>query len=138
MERKEFLSLVGASASSMLFGCLAGCSKSQGYSPGPPANVDFTLDLTQPSNAALQTNGDCIYNNGILIAHTLSGQFIAVYQICTHQNYTINYIAQNHVFYCSAHGGTYSENGQVVGGPPPAPLTSYTTFLNGNNLRIYS
>jgi cytochrome b6-f complex iron-sulfur subunit len=138
MERKEFLSLLGLSASAMVMSCI-GCSKnSNSGSSTPPSNVDFTLDLSQSANASLNTNGGFIYQNGIIIARTLTGAFIAVQQICTHENFSITYQASNHRFYCSGHGGTFSETGQVTGGPPPASLRKYNTSLNGNMLRIYS
>jgi cytochrome b6-f complex iron-sulfur subunit len=126
MERKDFLSMLGMGASGLVLGCLGGCSKGQGVSTAAPSNVDFTLDLTQAPNAALKNNGGYIYNSGIIIAKTSAGQYIAVSQICTHQNYSVGY------------GGTYAENGQILGGPPPRSLTSYNTSLNGNMLRIYS
>ena len=138
MDRNEFLSLLGLTASSMVFGCFTGCSKGQGSSAPAPVNVDFTLDLTQAGNIPLQTNGGYIYSNGIIIARTLSGQFIALSQTCTHQNFSVNYVPQSHLFYCGGHGATYSENGQVTGGPAPASLTSYHTTLSGNSLRVYS
>ena len=138
MERKYFLSLIGMGASSLVLGCLAGCTKGQGTSSPAPTNVDFTLDLTQPANAQLNNNGGFIYNNGIIIARTLAGQFIAVSQICTHQNVSVSYIASSHEFYCSGHGGVYSETGQVISGPPPAALVTYKTSLNGTMLRVYS
>jgi Rieske Fe-S protein len=138
MERKEFLSLVGITASSFVMGCI-GCSKNNsiGSSVGP-SNVDFTLDLSQSANAALNSNGSFLYKNDIIIARTLNGDFIAVQQICTHQNFSVTYQAGSHRFYCGGHGGTFSETGQVTGGPPPAPLTKYNTALTGNMLRIYS
>ncbi|HEY8688305.1 MAG TPA: Rieske 2Fe-2S domain-containing protein [Chitinophagaceae bacterium] len=138
MERKDFLSMLGMGTTGLVLGCLSGCSKGQGVSSSAPTNVDFTLDLTQAPNAALKNNGGFIYNSGLIIARTLAGQYIAVSQTCTHQNYSVGYIAASHEFYCSAHGGTYAENGQVFGGPPPRSLTSYNTSLNGNMLRIYS
>ena len=138
MERKEFLSLLGMGASSLVLGCLAGCSKGQGISAAAPTNVDFTLDLTQAANARLNTNGGFIYSSGIIIARTLAGNYIAVSQTCTHQNFSVAYIASSNEFYCSAHGGTYSQTGKVISGPPPASLVQYNTSLNGNMLRVYS
>lgn len=138
MERKEFLSMIGLSASTLVLGCLGACTKSQGTSAPAPTNVDFTLDLTQTANQPLNTAGGYVYRNGIIIAHALGGQYIAVSQTCTHQNFTINYIGDKHEFYCSGHGATFSESGQVTGGPARSPLTVYQTALNGNTLRIYS
>ena len=59
MERKEFLSLIGMSASTLVLGCLAGCSKSSNGTSGGstgPTGVDFTLDLSLAANAQLKTN----------------------------------------------------------------------------------
>jgi cytochrome b6-f complex iron-sulfur subunit len=138
MERKEFLSLLGLSAGSLVAGCLGGCTKSMGGGSVGPTGVDFTLDLTQSSNAALLTNGGYVYRNGIIVARTLSGDYIAVQQVCTHESFSIIYQANVHRFYCNGHGATFGENGQVTGGPAPRNLTTYKTSLSGNSLRIYS
>lgn len=130
---------MGLGATAALAGCLAGCSKNVGTgSTNGPTGVDFTLDLTQSANAALQTNGGYVYRSGIIVARTLNGNFIAVQQVCTHENFSVIYEAGSHRFYCNGHGGTFSESGQVLGGPPPRPLTSYNTSLSGNSLRVYS
>jgi cytochrome b6-f complex iron-sulfur subunit len=137
MDRKEFLSLITLTATSVAFPCLSGCSKSNtSSSPAAPTNVDFTIDLN--TNTQLNTNGGYIYSNGIIVARTLTGQFIAVQQVCTHENFTLVYQGSGHRFYCDGHGGTFNESGQVTGGPPPAALTKYNTSLNGNLLRVYS
>ena len=138
MERKQFLSLIGLSASSLVASGLGGCSKGQGTSVLAPTNVDFILDLTQSANQPLTTAGGFVYRNGIIIAQTLGGQYIAVSQTCTHQNFTVTYVPGNHDFYCSGHGASFSESGQVTGGPARRPLATYQTSLNGNLLRVYS
>jgi cytochrome b6-f complex iron-sulfur subunit len=140
MERKEFLSLLGLSTSSLVVGCLAGCSKNSanGGSTTGPSNVEFTIDLTQAAYSQLKNNGGYIYINSVLVARTLSGQYIAVQQVCTHENFSLVYQANYQRFYCDGHGGTFSESGAVTGGPPPRSLTRYNTTLNGNMLRVYS
>ncbi len=138
MDRKEFISLAGfGSLSVFTAACLASCSKS-GTVPAAPANVDFTLDLTQPANAALLTNGGYIYSNGIITARTISGTYIAVSQYCTHQGQAVTYQGQGQNFYCSAHGASFSNTGAVTGGPAPSALKQYNTALNGTMLRVYS
>lgn len=139
MDRKVFLSLIGLSATSVVAGCLSGCTKNAGTGgTTAPTGVDFTLDLTQSVNAALLTNGGYVYHNGVIVARTMSGDYIAVQQVCTHQSFSVIYQGSNHRFYCNGHGGTFAENGAVTGGPPPRPLTSYNTSLSGNSLRVYS
>ncbi len=141
MERKEFLSLLGSGSASMLaVMCLGGCSKS-GNTAGnmtPPANVDFALDLSLPVNAALAGIGGYLYANGIIVAHSVSGNYVAVSQACTHQGVTVKYIGSSHNFYCIAHGSSFSETGAVTGGPASGSLKQYQTSLSGTMLRIFS
>ena len=140
MDRKEFLSLIGLSSAGLAMAtCLGGCAKNvSSGSTSAPTNVDFTLDLTQASNASLQTNGGFLYSNGIIVARTLAGAYIAVQQTCTHETVTVTYQAGNHRFYCDGHGATFTEAGIVTGGPAPRALKSYNTSLTANSLRIYS
>ncbi len=140
MDRKEFLAAIGMGAASVaVFNCI-GCSKAAIGSPSTPAptGVDFTLDLTNSANAALDTNGGYIYANGIIVARTMTGAYIAVSKYCTHQNYTVKFIGNSHEFYCPSHGATFSESGAVTGGPTNRSLSAYHTELTGTNLRIYS
>jgi cytochrome b6-f complex iron-sulfur subunit len=141
MERKEFLSLLGSSAASLsLLACLGGCTKNVDSTSGTtaPSGIDFTLDLSQSANAALTTNGGYLYKNGVIVARTEAGQYIAVQQTCTHESNSIMYQGNYSRFYCDRHGATFSESGAVTGGPAPRPLTQYKTTLNGTMLRVYS
>jgi cytochrome b6-f complex iron-sulfur subunit len=140
MDRKEFLSLLGYGAASLTaLGCIGGCSKATDTSATTgPTNIDFTLDLTQTANAALKTAGGYVYANGVIVARTMAGQYIAVQQSCTHESNTLSYQASNTRFYCDRHGAIFSETGAVTGGPAPRALTTYSTSLTGTSLRVYS
>jgi cytochrome b6-f complex iron-sulfur subunit len=139
MDRKEFLSLLGFGSASVAFAsCLGGCAKSVGSATTAPSSVDFTLDLNQPANSGLQTNGGYLYNNGVLVAKTSAGAYIAVQQVCTHESVSVIYQGSSHRFYCDGHGATFSESGAVTGGPAPRSLKTYNTSLTGNVLRVYS
>lgn len=139
MDRKEFLSLIGfSSASIALATCIGGCSKNIGPGTTAPVNVDFTLNLSDAANAALLTNGGYVYNSGVIVAKTMSGSYIAVQQLCTHDTVPVTYQGTYHRFYCNGHGSTFNENGTVTGGPAPRALQTYKTSLTGNLLRVYS
>jgi cytochrome b6-f complex iron-sulfur subunit len=139
MTRKEFLSLMGmGTAGVAIASCLGGCSKNVSSGTTAPSNVDFTLDLTQSANAALLTNGGYIYKNGVIVARTLAGAYIAVQQLCTHETVAITYQPNSHRFYCDGHGATFSENGTVTGGSAPRALKTYNPSLTANSLRVYS
>ncbi len=135
MDRKEFLYLVGTGVAAITIGaCLGGCKKTT-TSPSAPT-VNFSLNLADPANSALGTNGGYVYSQGVIVARTLSGAYIAVSQACTHQGVTVVYQGGSNGFYCSAHGSTFASSGAVTGGPASSNLKSYTTTLSGSTLHI--
>ncbi len=140
MDRKEFLKQLGLTSAVIFTGaCLGSCSKENDTSnPSPPSTIDFTLNLTDAANAALKNAGGFMYKNGIIIAKTLSGSFIAVSQTCTHQGGTVEFQANNNRLYCPVHGAMFQVDGSVLAGPANKPLSVYKTSLSGNNLRIFS
>jgi cytochrome b6-f complex iron-sulfur subunit len=142
MDRKDFLNAIGMGAASIaVFNCI-GCSKTSDGSPSSstpaPSNVDFTLDLSSSTNTALNTNGGYIYSNGIIVARTTSGTYLAVSQTCRHESTNVIYRPTQNQFYCQRHGATYSSTGVSAGIETNLPLTNYKTQLTGTTLRIYS
>lgn len=138
MERKEFLSLVGKGAGGVLFlSILEACSKNTA-SLTPSGPVDFTLDLTNSQYSSLKTAGGYVYDNGIIVAQTINGNYIAVSAACTHQGTYVQYDTSSNSFYCPSHGSDFSTTGSVLRGPAYIPLTQYKTTLSGNSLRVYS
>jgi cytochrome b6-f complex iron-sulfur subunit len=138
MDRKEFLSIVGLGAAVVACGaCFEGCTPDTQVTE-PPANVDFTLDLTAPENAPLKTLGGYIYNGSIIVARIASGAYVAASSICTHAGGTVNYTLSINRFYCPNHGSTFATDGSVANGPAGSPLKLYNTTLSGNSLRVFS
>jgi cytochrome b6-f complex iron-sulfur subunit len=143
ISRKEFLSLAGAgAASALLFSCI-GCSKNSdggggGQNVTGPSGINFTLDLTLSANSALLNNGGYLASQGVLVARTAAGAYIAVQQSCTHQNYPLVYVGSSQEFYCNNHGSAFSEAGVVKNAPANRNLTVYNTTLTGTSLRVYS
>lgn len=142
MNRKEFFARVGFGAAAVLLpACVAGlatsCS-SDGTSGGgtaAPTGVNFNVDV---SSGTLATNGGYMVSQGIVIARTLAGDFIAVSAACTHQGTSVNYNATGNKFVCPNHGAQFSSTGTVTQGPANSNLTQYKTSLSGSTLRIYS
>jgi cytochrome b6-f complex iron-sulfur subunit len=134
MERKEFLALVGTSIAAITIGsCLDGCKKSKNENQ---PTVDFTLDLNASANSALNTNGGYIYNQGVIVARTNLGTYIAVSQACTHEGVSVVYQASANDFYCSAHSSFFSPSGNVNSGPAKSALKQYSCTLTGTSLRV--
>jgi cytochrome b6-f complex iron-sulfur subunit len=137
MDRKEFLSMLGIGAAAAAISlCVESCSKAQTTKTAP--TVDFKLDLNQSSNQALLTNGGSLSVQGVIVAKTNAGVYIAVSQACTHQGTSILYRPSNNDFVCPAHGSTFGPSGAVGVGPAMVNLKSYTTQLQaGNILHVY-
>ena len=142
MDRKDFLNALGYTSGALLFtSCLAGCSKSAGsnptQTPTPPAQpVNFNLDLTLPANSALNSPGGYVYSNGVIVAKTAAGTFIAVSQACTHQGTSVQYVNDKNQFYCPNHGSNFKDTGAVINGPANVPLKQYTVTVAGNILTV--
>lgn len=140
MDRKDFLSQVGVGAAAFLapicLGGIAGCGKSSKDStPIAPGSVDFTLNV---SSGALASNGGFLVSQGILVARTNSGTFLAVSAACTHEGTSVTYNAVENNFVCPNHGAKFSNSGAVISGPSFTNLKSYNTSLTNTTLRIYS
>ncbi len=134
MDRKEFLSQLGLdTAGLVLFGCMGGCKKDT--VPAAPSGT-WTLDLTNSANASLLTPGGYVYTNGIIVAQTKAGNYIAVSQYCTHEGVTITFEAAANDFYCPRHGSVFSTTGTITTGPASSPLKQYTVTKTGNTLVI--
>lgn len=137
ISRTEFLRLTGLSAAVLLPACLGGLSSCDDHeTPGPaPTGVDFTLDV---STGALSSNGGSLVKDGIIVARTNSGDFIAVSAACTHEGAIIGFDAGANNFSCPRHGAQFSTTGAVTRGPANRNLVKYNTELSGNSLRVFS
>ncbi|MFV5701852.1 ubiquinol-cytochrome c reductase iron-sulfur subunit [Flavobacterium sp. XS2P12] len=141
MNRKEFFARAGFGAAAVLLpACIAGlsssCSSDDSLSPTPaPTGVDFNVDV---SSGTLATNGGFMVTNGIVIAKTLAGSFIAVSAACTHEGTNVNYNSSGNNFICPNHNSEFTSVGVVTKGPATSNLKQYNTSLSGNTLRVYS
>ena len=138
MDRRKFLKTSGAVCGLGLIGTavfIESCKKSTTSTDPQGPTVNFTLDLSQSANAALNTVGGAVASNGVIVVNN-SGTYIAVAQTCTHNGCSIAYNQSTHDFVCPCHGGTFDTSGNVTGGPPPAPIKKYTVTKSGNILTI--
>ena len=139
MDRRNFLKSTCALCGTAIVGSalIDSCKKNRA-----PAYMNFTLDLTNSANVALNAVGGSVSSNNVIVVRIGSplsaSSFVALSQVCTHQGCTVSYdnIAKN--FLCPCHHGVFDTNGKVVSGPPPSPLTNYNISLNGNILTITS
>jgi cytochrome b6-f complex iron-sulfur subunit len=136
MNRKKFIEQIGkAGAFVISCHCLAGCRHE--VLTASQKNVDFTIDLSDSRYQNLSNEGGFVYENGILIAHTIHDQYIATDAKCTHEESLVAYYPSDIIF-CGKHGSSFATDGSVIQGPAAKALKTYKTQLAGNKLRIYS
>ncbi len=97
---------------------------------------NITIDLTDPSNSALNSTGGSIITQSIIVINTGSGNFVALSSICTHQSCTVGFIKADNTLQCPCHNSVYTISGNVISGPAPAPLRSYSITRTGDMLTI--
>lgn len=137
MNRNDFLKTLGLGGAALVAVYCTGCSDNGGIKPSN--NVDFTLDLTTPANAALNTNGGYVISNNVVVARTNSGTFVAVTQVCSHEGRTnVSYRKSSNDFYCNVHGATYDTMGKGSNSDGKNGLTTYQTAHTGTSLRVFS
>lgn len=56
---------------------------------------------------------------------------------CTHLGCQVKWQGENRRFYCPCHIGIFNQKGEVVSGPPPRPLDTYTVDVVGNTIYVY-
>lgn len=135
MDRRKFLKSSVALCGATIVGTsifLESCQKS---ALGSSGNANFTLDLSQPANAALKTPSGSVISNNVIVVNS-AGTFVALSDICTHQGCRVSYNKSGNDFVCPCHGGAYNISGAVIAGPPPTALKKYNVSQSGNILTI--
>lgn len=70
------------------------------------------------------------------VVHESNGKFAAFSAVCTHAGCTVGFDASAQQFICPCHGGAYSaRTGQVIAGPPPAPLSPINVTVTRGEIR---
>lgn len=133
--RKKFLGQLGIGAAFALTAtCLHSCSSDVA---AEPADVDFEIDLNDLEFEELSENGGYVIFDGVVIARSLGGEYIAATVTCTHQELDeITY--QNGEWFCTAHGARFAEDGVGLNPNGSDGLFVYQTELTNNRLRVFS
>lgn len=65
-----------------------------------------------------------------------AGEFVALSAVCTHLGCIVKWVDESQEFLCPCHAGRFSTAGQVLSGPPPKALTTYTVTIKGDDILI--
>jgi menaquinol-cytochrome c reductase iron-sulfur subunit len=62
--------------------------------------------------------------------------FTAMSNICTHLGCRVRWISDQDQFFCPCHNAVFDKQGQVLDGPPPAPLNRYEVKVEEEQIFI--
>ncbi len=134
MDRQEFFRLVGISVGTIaLSQGLMACTQA---SPDPATaaksgvSTPFTINLNDAKNDNLKIKGGYLIINEIIVARTLTDQFVAVGAYCTHQGTQLVFKGSESRFYCALHGSNFDTSGNVLNGPAQKILTMFKAILD--------
>lgn len=65
------------------------------------------------------------FNRKRILLRKDQGELVIFSLICSHKRCTVAYQAEEEVFECPCHEGLYDKQGNVLDGPPPAPLSRF-------------
>lgn len=71
-----------------------------------------------------------------LLINTAQGELLAFSAICTHLTCTVLYESETETILCPCHNGRFDLSGNVISGPPPSPLESYTVEISGEDIVV--
>lgn len=110
--------------------------RSRSRSRKPTAGTPIATTSAVPTGHAVQfhdpSSGEPAY-----VVHGKDGTFAAFSAVCTHAGCTVGFDGAQQEFVCPCHGGVYSaRTGQVLGGPPPAPLARIPVSVRGGQIWV--
>jgi menaquinol-cytochrome c reductase iron-sulfur subunit len=72
----------------------------------------------------------------IFLVRTVISAVTALDSTCTHLGCRVSWDGERQELRCPCHGGVYDRTGAVKSGPPPAPLATIDTRLDGAQVLV--
>ncbi len=106
----------------------------------PPKQVEARINKVEAAKIGeLTPNSFKIFRfgnaPGILI-YTPLGKLKAFTAVCTHLAYTVRYDSETETIHCPCHNGWFDLDGNVISGPPPAPLEPYNVEISEDSVFV--
>lgn len=108
----------------------------------PPARAAGAASLKTPVGTAVEfpvNSGKVVSvdNKPVIVVNTDQGGLKAFSAVCTHLGCIVYWHEQRGVIQCPCHDGRFNPlNGNVIMGPPPAPLAEYLVQIEGEQVVV--
>lgn len=71
-----------------------------------------------------------------VLVNTAEGTLVALSAVCTHLTCTVRYDGETGTLFCPCHNGRFDLSGNVLSGPPPRPLETFTVEVSGPDIIV--
>lgn len=109
---------------------------------GSALNPSRALKPIPPKMAVAKTDDildkpkEIVYDGIPAILFKKGDEYQAFSRVCTHLGCTVMWNETDQQFECPCHGGIFDEEGNVLEGPPPQPLTRLRTWTENGYVMI--
>lgn len=148
LSRRDFLEILAVAVAAGVAVVLDGCADTLRASLGqasvrattgaggvvPGAGWQKLASLSSLSGTPKEFPLETADGGSSVFAFVSGGKPYVVSSVCTHQGCAVAWKTSLSEFVCPCHGGTYTIQGKVVSGPPPAPLASYPTQVTSGTV----
>lgn len=142
ISRTKFLKSIGLNGAALFAavycsGALVSCTnEKEPVNPTTPNETSLaTIDLSTVTYSKLNTIGNYVVVNNIVIANTSDSKFVAVPVTCSHEGQK-QVIYLNTSFFCTAHGAKFSNTGAGLNSEGSRGLKLYKVTKVGTVLTI--
>lgn len=147
-QRRRFLAaivnsiqaVIGGIVAVLLGGAAAGPSFLRRRESWLPAGSLDALNEGEPTPVTIRVARQDGYTQTVerqVVFLVKSGDSVkALSSTCTHLGCRVSWDAEAKQLKCPCHGGVYDKTGAVIAGPPPAPLASLMTRIDGDQVLI--
>lgn len=124
MTRKDFLK------KSCLLGAVVATAGSCALIYDSELQVGTIAELDQAGFLVKEFNWDQIFIT------RLKDEIVIFSLVCTHKKCTVEWQPREAIFQCPCHEGQYNASGEVIDGPPPAPLGRLRAEMRGEEIWV--
>lgn len=133
--------VIGATLAFLLGGAVAAPAFGTRRTDWWPAASLGTLPTGDPTPVTIRVTREDGYRQVVdrqvvFLVKTSDSEVAALSSTCTHLGCRVSWDAGDQTLKCPCHGGVFDRTGAVTAGPPPGPLETLATRIEGDQILV--